>query len=243
MFGIAYMLFSGTMTVIAKTRRGIDNIKSKNRAIRNGDLTYYGHNGERLISNDRNVYRSRNNGDNVLVDLYTGEVYKNYSEEKRQIKEKDAINNGRTVIDVGYEELQDFNKNKKDKLKSIIVKPYYRDVSNRNYYIPVYINGLTFYMNIETGLIIRLADKCNPKNKWGNLSIEEIIETVNERQIKLFNIPTNKYDSWWWKDHFYLQNLNYNIIVDNNKTIIEGNLNWDSNMKSLRNKLKEKKVI
>lgn len=237
MFGIFYLLFNGTMSGIAKTKQKIENKNAKERAKLNGNLTYYGENGERLVSNDRSVYRKTINGDDVLADLYTGEVYKNFSEEKRRKKEKMALEKGCTVIPIHYDELQDFNKKERYQLKTIMIKPECRDIDTKQFYIIVYINGLRFYMEIVTGLIVRLADNENPIKKWGDVSIEQIIDIVNERQELLGKQSKDCHNSAWWKEQFYLKNIQNLYMVNNESVFIIGK-KTDENIKKIRDELR-----
>jgi hypothetical protein len=238
MLGILYLLFYGSVSGINKIRQDINNINKRYEAKQKKYLTYYGKNGERLVNNDRPVYRKTINGEKLLVDLYTGKIYKNFSEEERQNKENDAYKLGKTVISVSYDEIQEYNRKERFNAKSINVKPQYKDIKTRKYYLSVFVNGLTFYMDIITGKIIRLADNQNINKKWGKLSIEEIISIINKRQEEMYN-SLDKHDQFWWEDHFYLQKKGSDIIiVDNDGSIIEGNLK-DKRVQSIKKRLKE----
>lgn len=241
MFGLFYMFTSAIFGTAAKIQKDARNSEARERARENGDLTYYGHNGERLVSNDKAVYRKYVNGDKVLADLYTGQIYKNFSEEKRRESENKASCKGKTVIDVHYEELQEYNRTVKKKVKSLFLQPNYRDIKTREYYIIVFINGVKFYMNVVNGEVVRMADGEDGNERWGNLSIEEIIKIINERQRILNLEDKDKHDSWWWNEHFYLQHSAGNILmITNDGTIVEGNRIRNQKIKEIYTRLKAK---
>ena len=236
MFGIFYMLFNGTMSRVAKAKQNIENENNRERARLNGDFTYFGENGERLVSNNKSVYRKSVDGDDVLADLYTGEVYKNFSEEKRKKKEIEELNKGNTVIMVQYDEMKEFNKKYKSQMKSVMIRPEYKDIKTGRFYIYVCINGLQFYMDIITGQIIRLADKQDVSKKLGNLSIDEIINITNERQ-KLIESDLLNHNMMWLEKNYYLKSFHDLYMVDDSKEFIIGACT-DNNIVAIRNKLK-----
>jgi len=240
MFGIFYLIFNRAIFGVAKIKEEIDNEDARDRAYKNGNLTYYSTKGETLVSNNRQVYRTIVNGDEVLKDVYNGDVYKNYSEEKRNIKEHKAKEQGKTVIPVHYEENQEYNRLQRFNAKTISIKPTYRDIKTRKFYITVRINGLGFYMDIISGELVRLQDEENMCKKWGKLSVEDIIEVFNQRQKALVNIPQEDHDFMWWEEHFYLKHVGFNtLFIDNDKNIIEGNYKNDLRIKQIRMRLIE----
>ena len=242
MFGLFYLITNTLFSGAAKVKQKIDYAEARERARNNNEETYYGDNGERLVSTDREVYRKYVNGDKVLADLYTGQIYRNFSKEKRHAKEKEAEKNGKTVIDITYNEIQEYNKSTRSKAKSNLIKPQYRDIKTRDYYIMVFINGIRFYMNLIDGNIVRMADGETGEDKWGNLNIEDIINIINNRQKKLFIEPKKNHSYMWWEEHFYLRHSSGNILViDNNGIIFEGNRIRDEKIKNLISELKRRK--
>lgn len=242
MFAIFYTLFSASMASVEKIRKKQIYENNRDKAFQNKELTYYGDNGERLVSNDRSVYRKTVNGEKVLADLYTGEIYKNFTKEENAVKEQKYINKGKTVIPIDYDELQKYNKTMRNLSKDYLLKPSYKDIKTDQYYIIAYINGIGFYMDIITGEIIRPYDDVDISNKWGKLSIEKIIMIFNSRQKKINMLSKDSHDSIWWDKNFYLKD-NYNIlIIDDNEEIIYGKKN-DKNIKKLKEKLMKERVI
>lgn len=242
MFGILYLLATSVASGVNKFRDNIDNERAREDAKRRGDITYYGKNGLTLLSNDRSVRRKYINGDDVLTDLHSGKVYKNFSEEQRQKKERDAETRGNTVINVNYDENQEYNRAERFKAKTISITPDYRDIRTRRFYISVCLNGLVFYMDIISGELVRLKDGTDTSNKWGNLSVEEIMNVFNKRQRELAKIPESDHDFMWWEEHFYLKHTGFNtLFIDNDKNIIEGDYKYDPDIKRLRATLIERR--
>ena len=237
MFGIFYLLFDRTMYGISKIRQDVENMNARDKAKKQGNITYYGENGERLVETDKSVYRKYQNGDLVLADLYTGQVYKNYTEEKRIEKETEASDMGYTVINVSYDEIQEYNRKERYLAKSIMIRPQYRDIKTRRYYIDVCINGLVFYMDIVTGELIRLKDGQDEKKKWGILSIDEIINIVNKRQRDLYDTSSKNHPQMWWENHFYLRKSSKEIFfINNDGSIVEGNV-YDENIELIKKRI------
>lgn len=238
MFGIFYMLFSGFMGTAGKVQRDVRDDNARYEARKNGQLTYHSHNGERLVSNNRNVYVGTSYGDRVLKDLKTGYIYKNYDAEKRHEVIQKARDKGKTVISVDYDEYNRYCKYDRDKVKRMAVSPEYKDIETGRYYIDAYINGIAFYMDIITGELIRPRDGEKFSYKMGKASVEDIIRIVNKRQKELYEIPAEEYDYIWWEDHFYLHGRSYELYIDNNNNIVEGNRR-DPQMREFIIKLKE----
>lgn len=223
MFGIFYMLFNAIFGTAAKIDEDIDNYNRRTKAIKNKDETYYDHNNQlRYTNNDRLVSIKTINHDRVIVDTLNSTIYKNISKEKEDIKKLDAVQKGYTVIKIGNE----WKKlNYQDKLwyrcDSI---PWYMDIKTDEYYIVVTINGINFYMNVDTGNIVRPADGENYKNKKYNLSVDKIIKVFNKRQEKIRNDKRFPKQWWWVKVHYYLNRME--IFIDDNLNIIEERMQY-----------------
>ena len=112
MFGIFYLLFSGFAATVDKISRDNRDAESKTRAIQNNNISYYSTRGHRLVSNDRPVYKKTVNGQDVLMDMYTGQIYKNYTMERRDKAKEEALAQGKTVITPERtEHLSDYERN------------------------------------------------------------------------------------------------------------------------------------
>lgn len=220
MFGILYTLFGLGASGGNKIKEGIEDEKNRNIAKKNGRLTYYGKGGERLTSNGKLIsYSSINypNGDNVIRDMHTGKIYINLSENKRQEIMDKAKKEGRTVVNKGscsydnpfYEDFKSkwwYGDNGFD--------VNYIDIESKKYLRLICINGYYFYMDIDTGFIIRKSDPYSDKHQTGNLSEEEIIELFNKRQRffkgkeKIIQKKTNR-DNRTIRDYYYLINCGW----------------------------------
>lgn len=240
MFGIFYMIYTGIMSSAAKFKRTYDNETNRERARKNGDITYYGHGGEYLVSNNRQVFTCYDKDMNlVLKDYKTGQVYKNYDQEKHIQKISDVKKAGKTVILVDYKEREKYIRTMQEKAKSITITPRYKDIYTSRYYTVVYINCVGFYMDIINGNIIRPIDEEDYSRKIGKVSIDMIISKFNERQMKLLN-STEKKSSMWWDEVFYLDiKQGYNLFIDDDNNIIEGD-RWNKEVKERRLQLVNK---
>lgn len=218
MFGWLYGLFCFSAKGIGKAQRAIWDEQNRERAKQNGQDTYYGKNGERLVSNGRSVWRKRDrNGDDVLADLYTGEVYRNYSQEKREAAVREAKANGETVLRATAKE-DDVPENYNKYHKAMIQVGYYKDIKTGKLFTRVAINGIGFYMDSK-GRLVRVED--NPrfkKNAWSkyNITPDEIISIVNQRQEELYPLINDK-DFMWLTNYFYLASSSYYFIKDDKK--------------------------
>lgn len=214
-FGWLYGLFCFSAKGIGKAQRAIWDEQNRERAKQNGQDTYYGKNGEHLVSNGRSVWRKRDrNGDDVLADLYTGEVYKNYSQEKREAKVKEALENGETVLDADPKEYRKSSNHKYH--KALISLGYYKDIKTGKLFTKVMINRIYFYMDPD-GRLVRMADRTTTDANRYNITPEEIISIVNKRREELLPLIKDK-GCMWLSNVFYLSNNRmYYYIKDDKK--------------------------
>lgn len=218
MFGVFYLLFTGFAATVDKISRDNRDAESKMRAIQNNNISYYGTRGHRLVSNDRPVYKKTINGQDVLIDLYNGQIYKNYTMERRDKAKEEALAQGKTVIIGGNKDrYSDYEKNQ-FWCKQCNIRADYRDINTDKLLIDVSVNSVWFYMDLDNGHIIRPKDNETYINKDGNLSIEEIITIFNKRQDEVKK--TSEYNDWWWrKSKYYFKSSDYEVIIDNDKKI------------------------
>lgn len=212
MFGLFYQFFKLGAKGAVKINDAYQDASARARAQSEGDDTYYGYNGLRLTSNGRKVAKKRlivngQIGDRVLIDCQNGTIYRNYSEEERQRKEKQMDERGDTV------ERMWFRYHEPDEIKqSIIYKyrfeflhepAYYRDRKTGCYYTTIELNSLIFYMDIETNRLVRLED--HPMLAWkiGRLEIDKLIEYFNKYQEELENDPRFNKNGKWMCEVYY----------------------------------------
>ena len=91
MFGFLLAFINVSLAVADKIENDIFDAKYREECRKRGDIVYMASLGKhRLVSNNRPVIeRTDANGDFVVEDLYTHEVYYNYSEANRIKKEKE----------------------------------------------------------------------------------------------------------------------------------------------------------
>ena len=187
MFGILYTLFGLGVNGVNKIKESVDDSNNREKAKRNGELTYYGKNGQHLVSNGRLIHRGHNHsGDEVVKDMYNGKIYVNLSEEERKKIIDKALQEGRTVVDTGsYDHSNPFYRYFKDKwwFRRYDLNVRYIDIETKKYFRRVCINGYYFYMDIETGLLVRKSDPYIDTYRTGDLSEDEIITIFNRRQL------------------------------------------------------------
>ena len=187
MFGILYTLFGLGAAGAGKIKQSIDDENARERSRQKGDPTYYGKNGETLVSNNKPVWTKTNNkGDKVIVDLYTGKEYINLTKEKEDKKKEEARKQGKTVLFVPNDKtIRKMHNDWSNIWAKCGIYPDLKDINTGKYYYVVHINGIGFYMEIETGHIIRVTDEENFKYKRGNISVDKIIEIFNKNQEEL----------------------------------------------------------
>lgn len=214
MFGIFYMLYTAVFGAAAKIDEVIDNENRRSKAKTINDDTYYDHKNQlRLTANDRLVSIKTIGYDQVIVDMFNGTVYKNITKEKEDKKKQEAMKNGKTVIRITKKEW-----GRGDYQHKIWYNcggiPSYKDINTGAYYRKVIANGIWFYMDVDTGRIIRPADEENFKNKKYNVSVDDIIRVFNKRQEKIKQDERFPEKSWWVSSTFYLNKKRVNVNDD-----------------------------
>lgn len=214
MFGIFYMLYSAVIGTVAKIDEGIDNNNRRYKAKAINDDTYYDHKNQlRLTANDRLVSIKTVNHDQVIVDTFNGKIYKNISKEREDKKKEEAMKDGKTVIYITKREWGKNNYQNQLWYKAGAL-PRYKDIKTGAYYINILINGLWFYMDVNTGRLIRLVDGEDLKDKKFNVSVEDIIQVFNISQEKIKRDKRFPEQWWWVKSAFYHKNKIININDD-----------------------------
>lgn len=207
MFGIIYLALNGITSGLNYVDKLRMDTRNKREAIKNNNLTYYGsRGGTYLCSNDRPVTRTTDaRGHDILKDLYNGTIYYDYTEEEIN-KQKGKFNqNGESVYLGTQKERNEIHKQYEyTGLGSID----YIDIATGRPVRTICINGYTFYMDVETGLIMRLADDGIPRDSRcikGLLTPNDIIRFFNKRQEKLQRFyKYNKNGNEWTRIVYYL---------------------------------------
>lgn len=85
MTGIVYLIIAISIGIFAYTRKSIWDIKSENKALKNGSLYYKDYNGKTVDSQTGHILiNKRINNDYCLIDSVTGEVIENISQNERE---------------------------------------------------------------------------------------------------------------------------------------------------------------
>ena len=131
-----------------------DDIAKLTNRSRDG-LTYVDNNGRmRLLSNNHIVAFDKYQGDEVLRDLKTYEIVKNYTQEKReierQVSQSKAIQESKTIYCI------DFDEHRNDKIKGM----RYQNLETGEIYVIRQIGRyrIPIYMTLD-GKLVKLVDK------------------------------------------------------------------------------------
>lgn len=224
MFGIFYALFAGAMSVGNKVTNDCADSSARARARNANDDTYYSKDGLRLVSNGRLVHKTRimysdgTFGDEVLKDMYNGKIYRNYTAEQREKENAELDAKGATVERVDYYKL---NETQQKILKqtplgqcstfNLTRDTLYQDRKTRRYYIERPINQVRFYLDIETGMMVRVSDDEKLNRKIYKYTTDEIIKMHNKKQEELRTDPRFIKD-WGWTQRYYY-GINCNLFI------------------------------
>jgi len=174
LFGLFYAAFVGSTMAINKHKENKEDKFNKNRAINDGDLTYFDHRGvERLVSNDHMVLQMKNHmREDVLKDLDTGRVIRNYSKEAEQEALEEARKKSK---DIHFEIVGIV----KDLYPELIKRVHrgtlvYKCVDNNNYYMKLRHGYYWCWLNIEKEVLecfdfddsSRLKEWCKSENEF-----------------------------------------------------------------------------
>lgn len=202
--------------IVSDINESFRNEKKHRKALEQKQETYVDSKGcERLVSNNQKVIKTYVYYDNdlvktkdyVLKKLGSNEIIRNYSQEEREQQESyyynKALELGRTAYRLGG--IGDFF------FHVGINEPQgcrYKDINTGDIYVIRTFYGKKFYMNIKSGMLVRLSDgerkkiekrqtvdnqhKKKDNNKQQNLMLpfllepEEIIQKINEEQKEYF---------------------------------------------------------
>lgn len=242
MFGILYSVIMSIGGLGHNIAKNIEASERKDKAKNSYDHTYYDKKGKRiLIDNNKWVCSAIRNGDRVLEDVKTRQVYRNFSEEQRERSEierkQEAIKNNKTVY------LYQYNKDvphsdlwKGDRYKDIKTGEIY---VIRKRHVDLYhgIGEVLLYLNISTGKFVRKADEQIERDKkWINKlkNIDnDAIDYVNT-MYKRKNLSKEEFDLLVCKKREKIINTiknNYINDIDINEYLINVNKKQDEYLK------------
>lgn len=179
-----------------RTTTADDVAKLTNRS--HDNLTYVDSNGRiRLISNNHIVAFEKYHNDEILRDLKTYDIVRNYSQEQRnleaQVSQTKALQEGKKIFCV------DFNEHKNDKIKGM----RYQNIETGEIYVIRQIGcyRIPIYMTLE-GKLTKLVDKNWRYHQMINKDIPiDIKEEVRKHNEQYKNQPLwNKTLNHLWNE-------------------------------------------
>ena len=226
MFGIFYLMFDGIMSTINGIDRDYQNSKNRIEAKNLGDLTYFGsRGGEYLVENGRQVMRTIRSYDNheIIKDMRTGKVYYDLTIIKKKRDIEECKKRGETIYHDIYDRIPKWGS-------------HYKDIETEHYVKEITINDLTYYMDLNTGYLLRLTDyirkgiQHHDRVWWYNynnnfISPNEIIEIFNKRQDKLRHNKKYKNNTLWTEKVFWLDvhhGYNHNYYMNKEGKFVRG---------------------
>lgn len=206
MFGILLGLIGCTVAGVEGIQRDIEDTQERNKARRNGNLTYYDSYGhEHLTSNGRRVITTTMNGskDVVIRDLKSDKVYYNLSEIRRvnePKRTKELYRRGSNMFPAGFEVL--FYCKRK--------LPEYVGVCDVDEFVEIY----TPWNNEEMD---RIFKEKNP-SKYTRKN-EEMRQEYNERMYRLrygdeYDTYKKETREWDMKFEDYIRMKNYPTLEE-----------------------------
>ena len=224
MFGIIHGLFTFLALGVDGHNKKVETLNNKHRAIQNNQLTYNGARGnEYLVSNDKWVSTKINRqGETIIADMKSGEVYYNITQNKKDQKNQECLKQGKTVR---FKMLNEQNQTYYGKYNQTYSRV---DIETGIPVSEVYINGITFYIELKNAMILRPSDNVNMKNYIPSCTIDEIIKIMNERQNKIKH-QINILDQRKINQELFYKNSK--IYIDKNKNI---NIVWHLDNKKIQ---------
>lgn len=219
MFGIFYLMFDGIMSTINGIDRDYQNSKNRIEAKNLGDLTYFGsRGGEYLVENGRQVMRTIRSYDNheIIKDMRTGKVYYDLTKIKKERKIEELKKEGKTIYYPEKEEKKQVHYwHNESGFNGIVI-----DIDTRKYLAELHINEFTFYMDLESGYLLRRTDSdlnylYKKEGIYDNCALtpEQIISYFNKRQDLLRQYPMFS-ERQWKQAVFYLSNYSGHLYMN-----------------------------
>ena len=163
MFGIFYTMAMGISSLFHNIKQDMEESVRKDKAKDSYDHTYYDKKGKRiLLDNNRWVCSAVRNGDRVLEDVETRQIYRNFSKEQRDDKcnknKKEAVQKGyRAYLFIDQKDRKDDYKWKGNLYKDLKTGDVYAIITR---HITEYNEGIIdLYVNVETNEIIDKSDE------------------------------------------------------------------------------------
>lgn len=183
MFSIFHALFTVFAYGVDSYNKTSQDEENRERAKQSGSKTYHGSRGnEYLVENNKWVSTKLNSqGEEVIADMKTGQVYYNLTKERKKEKEKEYVTRGKTVRPKMYNECNRAYYGKWRQTYSDV------DIATGIPVKDVSINNTHFYIRLDNAQILRLVDGEECKYILGVWTPDEIISIINERQKRIVN--------------------------------------------------------
>lgn len=194
MFGIIHGLFSLFAIGANDVKKTAEEERNKEDARTSGGYTYRDKKGElRLLKNGHRARRVKQRGYDCIYDSVTGEKVVDYLQDKIDNNKKELLREGKTAYRKSELDLDPNTKN--------VYRERYGgwnnvvfDISTDKEMLSIYINGYEFYMEVDSGYLLRLTDDFKERSRsnifdWRTvdktLEVNDIIRLFNERQDRL----------------------------------------------------------
>ena len=185
-FGLVWTLVQGGAIYVDSIRHNIKDNECREKYQVKNTGTYIDSRGQdRDLITNKVVYSTElPNGDIVFKDKH-GNITSNVSENIRNANKEESIFKGKTTYKCG-EDFHDMTKK--------CCGEYFKDLYNNKVYVIRKVKDLCFYMDSESGLLIRLTDseskiqkllKENNCNYKSNSEIDNIISEFNNIQNEI----------------------------------------------------------
>lgn len=221
MFGIVHLIVSLFGKGAASISHQIEDDKRRTEAYNQGEHTYYYRGTLRYTTNGRDVCTVKDweTGHELLKDLKNGRVYRDYTQEKIDRENAEARSKGKTVKSY-YNEYYTYRQKKNNLWFKVGVYPEYIDIETGKVLLSICINHTGFYLDLDTGYVIRIADDPGKEAMTDKKQIERVIHIFNERQKKLRN-DSDFMEGIWYKikEEYFLQYSCVIIDDDGNVTL------------------------
>lgn len=227
MFGVFWGLFTLFAWGTDNVNKNATTSENRSRAKADGQLTYYGARGnEYLVENNKWVSTKIVNGQEVIADMKTGQIYYNLTEMRKKRKEEEYLKEGKTVRFKIEDEKHQYYYGKYRQPFGLV------DIESNIPVDDICINGIRFYISLKDGKILRPIDNYSKENFVGCWNENEIIRIINKRQDEIRNEVDN-HDYLWINNNFFYKsryiyidsnekiNIWYGLDADNSKYILE----------------------
>jgi hypothetical protein len=221
LFGFLYTAFTLGTKAVMSIKENIENENYRQDAIQKNEYTYIDSkgnacstkNGRKVMYANEYLHGYNNLPDKVLKYVDTDEIIRNFSQEDRNKTEtyyyNEAKKLNRTAYRIGgkYDKYCNVGDGKPKGYR-------YKDMSTNAIYVIRQFNNMRFYMDINTGLLVRKTDgqlKLDEERKNQNGHLSDFLKDIKENTMNRVN-----------KDLLLFQERNNLIDYKNNQCFLDG---------------------